>query len=134
MRTALLLAAVLAIAGCKTDTAEGVSGLDAGARWAVVEIAGAPVPEGVSVTIEVAEPGVIAGSSGCNRYNGRFDTTGEAISFGALAGTRMMCPPERMQVEQAFHSHIGRVSRIGLEKGQLVMFQGDTPVIRANPQ
>lgn len=133
MRFVLFLGFILAIAGCKADLSGAVSALQTGSHWSVVEIAGSPVPDGVSVTIEVPEAGVIAGSSGCNRYNGRFETTGETIRFGALAGTRMMCPPERMAVEQAFHSHIGRVTRVELENGDLVMFEGDTPVLRALP-
>lgn len=132
MRGLMLLGVILALAGCKTGVVNADNPLEAGSHWSVVEIAGAPVPDGIAVTIDVPETGVIAGTSGCNRFNGRFEGTGESIRFGALAGTRMMCPPERMQVEQAFHSHIGRVSRVSLSGDTLVMFEGETPVIRAH--
>ena len=131
MRILMVLGVILTVAGCKAETTGTAGTLETGDHWSVVEIAGTPVPDGIAVTIDVPEAGVIAGASGCNRFNGRFETTDEAIRFGALAGTRMMCPPERMQVEQAFHSHIGRVERVSIISDELVMFEGETPVIRA---
>lgn len=116
MRVAVLALALIALAACKeeaaTAPADPLALIGTGTEWTVTEIAGTAVPAGVSVTILSPEPGMLAGSSGCNRYAGRVETREGALHVGALAGTRMMCPPEQMQVEQAFHSTIGTVAAL----------------------
>lgn len=116
MRVAVLALALIALAACQEDAptpaADPLALIGTGTEWTVTEIAGAPVPEGIRVTMLSPEPGMIAGSSGCNRYSGRIETREGALHVGALAGTRMMCPPEQMQVEQAFHSTIGTVTAL----------------------
>lgn len=118
MRVALPALALIALAACQEDAptpaADPLAPLGSAVNWRITEIAGAAVPEGIRVTMLSPEPGVIAGSSGCNRYSGRIETRDGALHVGALAGTRMMCPPEQMQVEQAFHSTIGTVTALRL--------------------
>ncbi|WP_444463279.1 META domain-containing protein [Rhodobacter capsulatus] len=118
MRVAVLALALIALAACQEDAptpaADPLALIGTGTEWTVTEIAGAAVPEGIRVTLLSPEPGMIAGSSGCNRYSGRIETRDGALHVGALAGTRMMCPPEQMQVEQAFHSTIGTVTGLQL--------------------
>ena len=118
MRAVLLVLALTALAACKEDAptpaADPLALIGTGTEWTITEIAGAAVPEGIRVTMLSPEPGMIAGSSGCNRYSGRIETRDGALHVGALAGTRMMCPPEQMLVEQAFHSTIGTVTGLQL--------------------
>ena len=118
MRVAVLALALIALAACKEDAAQTPADplalIGTGTEWTLTEIAGAAVPADVSVTILSPEPGMIAGSSGCNRYAGRIEIRDGALHVGALAGTRMMCPPAQMQVEQAFHSTIGTVTALRL--------------------
>ena len=77
--------------------------------------------------------GRVAGRSGCNRYTTSYTIDGDAIRFGHVATTRMMCPPEQMAVERAFLRALesaftfrieGRQLTIAYEGGQL-MFQGE---------
>ena len=118
MRVAVLALALIALAACQEDAptpaADPLALIGTGTEWTITEIAGAQVPEGIRVTMLSPEPGMIAGSSGCNRYSGRIETRDGALHVGALAGTRMMCAPEQMQVEQAFHSTIGTVTALQL--------------------
>ena len=44
----------------------------------------------------------IAGNAGCNRFFGRYTFDGAAIKIGPLASTRMACPAEVMEAEQAW--------------------------------
>jgi len=44
----------------------------------------------------------VAGHAGCNRFFGRYTLDGTAIKIGPLASTRMACPAEVMEAEQAW--------------------------------
>ena len=104
--------ALLALAACREEApADPLAALPVGGEWRVTELAGAPVPEGVSVTLGRPEAGLIAGSSGCNRYNARVEPRGGKLHFGALAGTRMMCPEAQMQTERNFHAALTRAKQ-----------------------
>ncbi|MFT3687851.1 META domain-containing protein [Paenirhodobacter sp.] len=124
--------ACLSLAACKQDAAAPPDVLGTGTEWTVTEIAGTPVPEGVTVTMQRPEPGMLAGTSGCNRYGGPIRAEKGRIHIGALVGTRMMCPDPQMTVETAFHSTIGRVT--GARKSGTVLELTDdagTVLIRA---
>lgn len=137
MRVAVLALALVALAACKEDAPKApidpLSLMGKDVEWAVSDIAGAPVPEGISVTLLSPETGMIAGSSGCNRYSGRVEVQEGFLHVGALAGTRMMCPPAQMQVEQAFHSTVGTVKNLRLA-GKVLEFSDATGkvVLRAS--
>jgi heat shock protein HslJ len=73
-----------------------------GPEWRVVEIGGQVVPSNARVTMSFLPEGRIAGSSGCNRFTGGVTLAGATISVGAVAGTRMACPPPLMDLEARF--------------------------------
>jgi heat shock protein HslJ len=103
-----------------------------GPEWRVTSIAGEPVPDDVSVTLEFLEQGRVAGSSGCNRMMGSYTLTGEGLSFGALAGTMMACPEPQMQIEKRFLDHLQQVVRFDLDPdGGLVLATGGGDAIEA---
>ena len=130
-----VLVALVTLAGCKDEAGaeDPLSVLGSGRDWRVTEIAGQPVPEGVTVILSQPEPGLVAGVSGCNRYNGRVTAQDGKLRFGALAGTRMMCPPEAMTVETAFHSVLPRVDGAQLADGRLELLSGGATVLIAQP-
>jgi len=124
MRPLILTAlACLALAGCKDDApaTDPLALFGEKVEWKVTEIGGTPVPETVTVTMSVPEEGMLAGSSGCNRYSGKVEAREGRLHIGELAGTRMMCSEPQMQAEQAFHSTIGRMSGAALEGDALVI-------------
>ena len=132
MRLALIALAALSLTACREESkADALGALPVGTEWQVREIAGQPVRPDTTVTLARSEENTITGSSGCNRYNGRIETREGKLHVGALAGTRMMCAPEQMQVEQAFHSTIGRVDQARLNGATLELLTGETVVIRA---
>ncbi|MBZ4024140.1 hypothetical protein CKO11_16970 [Rhodobacter sp. TJ_12] len=138
MRPILLLALILGLAACKEDDAQTVTDphilLQQAAEWQVFDIAGMVVPQGVVVTLATPETGVIAGSAGCNRYSARIEMRGDQLHIGAPTGTRMMCPPAQMEVEQAFHSTIGRAKGMRLRGETLELTDAaGAPLIRARP-
>ncbi len=66
------------------------------------------VPDEVTITLTF-DGDRVNGSSGCNRYMGSFIATGDELSFGPLAGTKMMCRPEVMAQEDRFLQLLGAV-------------------------
>ncbi len=48
-----------------------------------------------------AAQGTVSGTSGCNRFSGSYGKTDTGIRFDRVAGTRMACPPPRMELESA---------------------------------
>lgn len=96
--------------------------LDGG--WRVRSIAGSPVPDGVTVTMEFGADGRVSGRSGCNRYTGSFTQAGETLELSQLAGTRMACPPLQMDVEQRFFTAVGQVTGLRLSDSRELVLSG----------
>ncbi|MEW2480705.1 META domain-containing protein [Mycobacterium sp. NPDC049093] len=80
-----------------------------GTTWQVTSLVSAQAVS-TSVALEQSKPtltigddGAVSGSTGCNRITGRATVSGSpaVIEFGPLATTRMACPPEVNEVEQA---------------------------------
>jgi putative lipoprotein len=137
MRPLLLAAfACLAVVGCKPEAAPGPDPLalmGQGVDWHVTEIEGRPLPAEVPVTMAMPQEGLIAGNSGCNRFNGRIAILQGAVHLGELAGTRMMCPPPQMQTEEDFHAALGKTRAMALEGETLVLRDSaGTVLIRAS--
>ena len=85
-----------------------------GTEWRLAAYAGvdgAPVvvPDGVMATA-VFSDGVVAGSTGCNRYHAPYRLDGTALEVGPAAMTMMACEPERTEVERAFTTALGAVA------------------------
>lgn len=102
----LAVLASLALAACKEDVpaVDLASLMGEKVEWRVTEVGGAPVPAEVAVTMALMQEGMVSGTSGCNRYNGRINLSEGKLHLGALAGTRMMCPEPQMSVEARFHA------------------------------
>jgi heat shock protein HslJ len=131
---AILIGAVLGaglLAGCKEEPRDPLEAVAPNVIWEVVEIGGKPVPAGVEVTLTHPEKGLIAGASGCNRYNGRISEHEGRVRIGELAGTRMMCPDAMMQVEEDFRSNIARVDAVKIAADRLELVSDGKSVIVA---
>ncbi|WP_439683276.1 Heat shock protein HslJ [Cupriavidus oxalaticus] len=61
---------------------------------------GQPVIFEFSDGIDAAQ-GTVSGTSGCNRFTGSYGKTDTGVRFDRVAGTRMACPPPRMELESA---------------------------------
>ncbi len=118
--------------GCGGDPRDLLTSTD---LWTVTRIAGAAPVEGTEVTLGFDAEGRVAGSGGCNRFTGSYEITGEGMSFGPAASTRMACPAEIMAQEQAFFTALGQVISFDIgEAGELILRGPEGPVVRAVPR
>lgn len=110
-----------ALSGCSGETLDLLAG-----GWRVIRLGEAPVPPEVTITLEFGRDGRVAGRGGCNRYTGPYTLTGEGLSFGDLASTRMACPQPQMEAEARFLGLLAKVTRVTPgEAGQLKLMAGD---------
>ncbi|WP_434289653.1 META domain-containing protein [Celeribacter sp. SCSIO 80788] len=103
-----------------------------GSDWRIEEIAGQGVIDASDVTLTVSPEGQVSGQAGCNRYTGGVELTGEGLTFGPLASTRMMCPETLMVQEARYFEVLFTVDRFDIdETGALVLYSLDEVVITA---
>ena len=104
-----------------------------GSAWLADDIGGRGVIDRVQSTLEFAKPGQVGGVAGCNRYFGPVTLEGDAVAFGNLASTRMMCPDALMDQERRFLEALAEARRLALShEGQVLQMYADdgTPVLR----
>jgi uncharacterized membrane protein len=105
--------------GCAGDPARLLAG-----DWVVTALDGAALPKGTDVTLTF-ESGRITGLAACNRYSGSYTLTGEGLSFGPVAGTRMACPPPLMETESAVYAAFARVSQFDITPDGALLLKSD---------
>ncbi|MGC9419107.1 MAG: META domain-containing protein [Rhodovulum sp.] len=100
--------------------------------WQVEEIAGGGIVEESTVTLAFLPGGRVAGSTGCNRFNGGVEMTGEGLRFAPLAVTMMACPEALMAQERRLLDALARVDRFDiLPGGALHLIAGGDTVVTA---
>jgi len=83
--------------GCSKNAPEGTSPLNSptGIEWQLVSIGGTPAGiggNGQAATLLLDETsGRASGYAGCNTFSGSYLLSGESLTFGPLAMTRMAC-------------------------------------------
>ena len=86
-------------------TALGVVGAQAGGesslvgKWRIEAVRGANAFDPSKTMFEVSPDGRVATTVGCNRIVGAPAIEGNRVTFGAMAATRMACPPPLDQLE-----------------------------------
>jgi heat shock protein HslJ len=110
---ALLLAAFMA--ACAQAPAPPSS--LAGARWVRVDRS-EDAPHFPTLEFEAARA---SGFAGCNRWFASVAAQGDALTFGGIGATRMMCPEPAMATERAFFDALGATRTARVEAGQLVL-------------
>lgn len=111
--------------GCGGDPETMIEG-----SWRVTDIEGTPVAEGIEVTMSFVKGGELGGTAACNRYTGRYTLTGEGLTFGPAAATRMACAGVLMQLESTFLAVLPRVTHFDWQDGGPVLMAGDRAVLR----
>ena len=96
----LVLAGMVVAAG-STMADESGAPLTIGG-WLAEDIGGGGVVDRVHSSLDIGADGRITGSGGCNRMAGTAEFTDVSIRFGAIAATRMACPPAVMDQEAKF--------------------------------
>jgi uncharacterized membrane protein len=107
--------------GCGGEIMTAIEG-----GWRVIRLGNDLLPQGVTATVVFDREGRASGRSGCNRFTGGYQLSGEGLSFGQIAGTRMACPPAESETEQRFLDLLQKVTRVTPgENGQLRLMAGD---------
>ncbi|KPQ02215.1 MAG: Heat shock protein [Idiomarinaceae bacterium HL-53] len=99
-----------AIAGCGGLPEDVLQG----AEWHVDAINGESVGSQI-ITLTFLPNGRLTGSTGCNRYFGQYQLSGEGISISQLGMTRMACAPEVARFEQRFTQQLRRVNQFTVD-------------------
>jgi len=101
-------------------------------EWTLVELDGAPVQAGSDRTAPTLQLSTAdqraSGFAGCNRMTGGYESTGEALRFGAVVTTRMHCEAT-MELEQRYLAAIEATRRYRLAGGMLELIDGDGKLV-----
>ncbi|MEE4607769.1 MAG: META domain-containing protein [Desulfobacteraceae bacterium] len=115
-------------AGCGGNPRSLLTGLE----WIVETIGGVPVVEKSKATILFLEEGRVAGNASCNRFTGSYRLTGEGLSFGQMANTRMACEEPLNSQEMRLLELLQKVHRFEIgPQGRLVLHTPDGQRITA---
>jgi heat shock protein HslJ len=80
---------------------------------------------GTEVTAIFAEDGTVAGSGGCNSFNGTYTVDGAGIAFGPVASTKMACEQAVMDQETAFFAALAASSTYAISGDALELRDAD---------
>jgi len=107
--------------GCGGNPAD----LLTGPEWVVVDITGG-MAERSQATLGFGSDGRLAGRASCNRFTSSYTLSGEGLSIGQTATTRMACEPPLMQQEGRFLDILQKVQRFEIAAdGALALIAGD---------
>lgn len=93
-------------------------------EWSVVTIAGTEVKmTSEPLPVIQFQDSLVSGNAGCNTFNGGYELSAEALTFGDFAVTKMMCPD--MQVEDAFLQAIHQVASFKIADNKLSLLNAE---------
>ncbi|MGB0907248.1 MAG: META domain-containing protein [Maricaulaceae bacterium] len=79
--------------------------------------------------VQFGAAGDVSGHGGCNRFFGTYEQSGERLTIGALASTKMACTG-KMQAEAGFLNNLQSTRRIEASHMRLVLKdEGETPLM-----
>ncbi len=91
-------------------------------RWLAEDIRGRGVIDNLQSVLEISGDGAVSGSGGCNRLHGQATISGASLAFGAIASTRMACPPAVMDQESKFLSALQAARSFRVDPQQRKLF------------
>ena len=141
-RFALLPLVLLALAFAACGGDDGGSGSDGGTQdpaalegqsWILTQMLSAGgqtqiLDVGVSASFDGT---TISGNAGCNSYHASYEASGNEISFGPVAGTKMACPEAETSTEARYLQLLEGVATFETSGRSLSMSDADgTPVLQ----
>lgn len=108
-----------------------------GPVWYLTSLQGREVNPDLGVTLVFLDGQRLAGHSGCNRYGGGYELTGEGLRIGELFSTRMACmDAERTRTETDVLASLQQADRFDLndQDGTLELWGGDQLLLQAEPR
>jgi len=108
--------------GCHSGKPQGNNPLFAN-NWILSELNGTPVQTSNTdkdASLKFSPDDMrVSGSGGCNRFNGSFTMKKEALTFGPLAATKMMCPD--IAFEDAYFAALAKVKAFEVKDNALFL-------------
>ncbi|MGI9201186.1 MAG: META domain-containing protein [Woeseiaceae bacterium] len=101
----------------------------AGPEWRPVIIGDAAVDADTPMFVRFAVDGSVNGNGGCNNFFGSLESTDDGVAMGELGATRMACPPEIMDQEQAFMQALQDAVSFEMGDDSLRMLNADKDVL-----
>lgn len=120
MRHALIVAALLLVGACATSGGGEPGprlGDLAGSEWMMLNETRSATPPTIAFGDDRA-----SGYAGCNRWFASAGRTDQALEFGDIGTTRMMCSPPSMEAERAFVGALNDTMGFRIENGELVLY------------
>lgn len=114
------LFALLFMAACASpNTGSGAAALGdlAGTEWMMLNEERSATPPTLAFGEDRA-----SGYAGCNRWFASVGRTNDALEFGDLGMTRMMCSPPSMEAERAFATALRNTRGFRIQNGELVLY------------
>jgi heat shock protein HslJ len=96
-----------------------------GSTWVAEDIAHRGVIDYLQSRLQFVGTDRVAGSGGCNVFNGRAELSADRLRIGPLAATKKLCPPAIMDQEDRFLRALESV-RSGRMQNGLLYLQDDT--------
>jgi heat shock protein HslJ len=93
-----------------------------GTSWQLGKIGDQPIEEGTQPTLQFGQPGQVSGSGSCNRFSGAVTLSGESISFGPLAATKMACADSINAQETQYFYALSTAQRFVLQGNSLQIY------------
>lgn len=136
------LAAMLALSGCLSPPEDmpgaqtasyggGASTSLTGGEWIVESVDGGGIIDGARGTLEFGSDGRLAGRAFCNRYSASYALSGETLTIGQAAATKMACAPALMDLESKFLAALSAVRGYALAADGALMLSGGGRAIKA---
>lgn len=101
-----------------------------GRTWVVEQLVDTGLIDRSRITLAFDADGSVAGLASCNRYHAAFELTGESLSIGPAASTRMACDEALMRQEQRFLGILAGVERFDLDdSGALILHAGQSTLV-----
>jgi heat shock protein HslJ len=113
------IATVLLVTACATGGGSSSSpalGDLSGSEWMMLNETRSASPPTIAFGDDRA-----SGYAGCNRWFASAGRTDNALEFGDIGATRMMCSPPSMEAERAFVRALNDTMGFRIENGELVL-------------
>ncbi|MFD4294538.1 META domain-containing protein [Rhodococcus sp. NPDC058505] len=70
-------------------------------------------------SLQIGDDGAVTGSTGCNTFTGTAQVADDSVTFGPLATTRKMCPPDVAEVERAVLSALDGATTVTIDADRM---------------
>ena len=97
-------------------------------NWGIVEIDGRAV-QGENYALQFSADR-LSGQAGCNRFSGGYSQSGQTLTIGPVAATRMACPDPQMDHERRALQLLSGPVRISYPDGDTLLLTGNGGTIR----